>query len=70
MAVSEARGRESEINLAFAALTDFSGPFGDRIGALPEPQAAALRAGLPFAQPAPGTGLKAGHWGARAAPEL
>jgi DNA-binding CsgD family transcriptional regulator len=57
VAVLRARGLQTEAELAFSALADLVGPLVDDLGALPEPQAAALAAAVALGPPAPGDRL-------------
>ena len=58
--VLRARGLESEAPVPFAALFDVLAPLRGRIGHLPRPQAAAIRAALALAPPATGDRLALG----------
>ena len=57
MAVLQARGFESESELAFAALTELLGPVGGRLDALPDFQRAALASALALGPPVSGDPL-------------
>jgi DNA-binding CsgD family transcriptional regulator len=54
LTVLGARGVESESELLFAALGDLLGPVVDRLGAIPAPQAAAVRGALALGPPVGG----------------
>ena len=58
--VLRASGMESESELAFSGLADLLRPLLSELGALPEPQAAALRSALAIGPPIPGDPMAIG----------